>query len=1045
MKHSSCLLAFLIGCLTITSHAAITGVVETGLGADPVAIVGTAFEGAALVYSDRAHVHMAAQFDATTFLPNVTGATAGVLPSYLVGSPYVRFANAARENVGYSAVVTSDVPAVFYLLVDNRLNGPAGLGNKTNTTDPILGGGLQWVIDGGWVRVNTGISPNGQGDFTGIDENPVDGILNQFFSVYKFPTVAGSVTVKNTGFNGNNNVVLIAGPAPVTGDPITSFIAQPSPLAPGDMASLAWVIHPATVTASVDQGVGNVLPATTAGIGTVNVTPAVDTTYTMSTTGPAGPGSATATIQVRPLAFLQASSLFAPSGSPVTLSWRIRTDAVATLTGTGSVAPLTLPDGTGSVVVNPTATTTYTLSSMAGGRTEEASVTVVIQPGGTLFSIIDIGSTDGRAEPGASSGLEIGAGINNTNLTNLAEQALTSDTGVPFTIAMDNLNPDGIPTGGLDWRDRGDGAAIPLLLLAEDHVKNNLGMIHVTLGGLPAGTYGVTSYHYDMGNSQCADIRVRVADALRAVATDTGAVGNASFPGHPLNTGVPRPAASLPRSWINARRGSRLLRMGSTRCRSGSTAQLTWWTRRRRWPVCGSRAIHRRIPSVPLPDRPPAIPIGGTATLSWLIAANASTAVIDQGVGDVFPLTAAGIGNTTVMPAVDTTYQLSVNSPAGPETATVKVEVKLLEFLRGSILVVAPGTPVTLSWRVRPDAAASIPGIGSLAAFTGVDGTGNAVVSPTADTTYTISSTGSGRTETASITIQMRAPGTQFAIIDLGGTDGRPEPGAVSGAEVGAGPNNTNGANLTDFALTSDTGAAFTLSLDNLNPEGVPIGGLDWRDRGDGPANAFAFLAEDHVKNNLGMIHVTLGNLPAGAYDVSSFHLDATVSQCAAIRILVSDALRTASDTGILGNGSWPGHPLNTGAPGVAGLTYATVNQHAARFQIFSDGINPVSIWFDGTADLVDPEVPLAGLWLIQSPARTYIPLAILSHDAIAGTTALSLTTDAGSTYTVQASHDLISWATLTTTLTGAAQATPFSENGITPGTPKRFYRAYRN
>ena len=139
----------------------------------------------------------------------------------------------------------------------------------------------------------------------------------------------------------------------------------------------------------------------------------------------------------------------------------------------------------------------------------------------------------------------------------------------------------------------------------------------------------------------------------------------------------------------------------------------------------------------------------------------------------------------------------------------------------------------------------------------------------------------------------------------------------ITSAEVGAGPNNTNGTNLPDFALTSDTGAAFTLSIDNLNPEGIPVGGLDWRDRGDGPANAFAFLAEDHVKNNLGMVHVTLANLPAGAYDVSSFHLDATTSQCAAIRILVSDALRTASDTGVLGDGSWPGHPLNTGVPGV--------------------------------------------------------------------------------------------------------------------------------
>jgi hypothetical protein len=1048
MKSIPSLLVLLIGLLTARSPAAITGVVETGLAADPAATIGVSFGDGALVYNDRFHVHKAPQFAAGTSLLNVNGATRVALPGYLVGNPYVKFATAARENTGYSAVVTSDVPAVFYLLVDNRLNGPLGTGNKTNTTDPVLGGpGLQWVIDGGWVRMNTGISPNGQPDFTGIDEasgTTVDGILNQFFSVYKFPVVAGSVTVRNTGFNGNNNIAVIVAPPPVTADPITSFIGQPSPLTPGDTAALSWVIHPATATAGIDQGLGNVLPATTAGIGTVNVTPAVDTTYTLTTTGPAGPGSKTATIQVRPLSFLRANTTLVTPSAPATLSWRIRTDAVATLTGTGSVAPFTLPDGTGSIVVNPASTTTYTLRSTASGRVEEASVTVVTRPAGTQFAILDIGSTDGRAEPGATSGLEIGAALNNINAVNLPETTLTSDTGVPFTIAMDNVNPDGTPTGSLDWRDRGDAPALPLLLLAEDHVKNNLGMIHVTLGGLPAGTYGITSYHYDVANSQCADIRVRVTDALR-VAADTGAVGNASFPGHPLNTGLP-PAAGITTAIVD----QRAARFQVTS--DGVNPVSIWFDGSadlvdKETPLSGLW-----ITSNPPPDSissftrsPATIPVGGTSTLSWLIAANASSASINQGIGDVLPQTLAGIGTVAVMPTVDTTYQLSVNSPAGPETATVKVEVKLLEFLRASSLVVAPGTPVTLSWRVRADAVPSMNGIGSLAAFTLPDGTGNTTVIPTTDATYTLTSTGNGRTETTSVTILMRAPGTQFAIIDLGGTDGRAEPGAASGAVVGAGPNNTNGSNLTDFALTSDTGAAFTLSLDNLNPEGLPVGGLDWRDRGDGPANAFGFLAEDHVKNNLGMIHVTLTNLPAGAYDLSSFHIDATTSQCAAIRILVSDALRTVADTGVSGNGSWPNHPLNTGAPGVAGLNYALVDQHAARFQIFSDGIHPVSIWFDGTADQVDREVPLAGLWLIQSPVRNYVPLTILAHDPLAGTTSLSLATAAGNTYTVQASGDLISWATLTTSLAGAALATPYTESGIAPSATKRFYRAYKN
>ena len=105
----------------------------------------------------------------------------------------------------------ADGVTTWYLLVDNRLDGQAGNKNSPNSTDPVLGGNLQWIIDDGWVRVNTGISPNGLPDYTGVDEGgdgfgPGQG-LNQFYSVYSIN--AESVTLKGQGIGGSNMMALV--------------------------------------------------------------------------------------------------------------------------------------------------------------------------------------------------------------------------------------------------------------------------------------------------------------------------------------------------------------------------------------------------------------------------------------------------------------------------------------------------------------------------------------------------------------------------------------------------------------------------------------------------------------------------------------------------------------------------------------------------------------------------------------------------------------------------------------------------------------------
>ena len=210
-------LAFWLTATLDTATAGILSVVEQNAEPDVAAIVeptsddpeafGLTFDEDVRAYAERTIKHQfnGAAFNEASGLPDKESRSFIELPEYLKGNEYVRFAHGARDNADYSATITADKPSIFYLLIDNRVDGPAGNSSKTNTTDPVLGGTLQWVLDDIWVRENTGISPNGQADYVGLDESgngsgPGVG-LNQFMSVYRYGAPTTSVTVRNNGID----------------------------------------------------------------------------------------------------------------------------------------------------------------------------------------------------------------------------------------------------------------------------------------------------------------------------------------------------------------------------------------------------------------------------------------------------------------------------------------------------------------------------------------------------------------------------------------------------------------------------------------------------------------------------------------------------------------------------------------------------------------------------------------------------------------------------------------------------------------------------
>ncbi len=187
-----------------------------------------------------------------------------------------------------------------------------------------------------------------------------------------------------------------------------------------------------------------------------------------------------------------------------------------------------------------------------------------------------------------------------------------------------------------------------------------------------------------------------------------------------------------------------------------------------------------------------------------------------------------------------------------------------------------------------------------------------------------------------------------FALIDIGLSTGRAEATGVAEGQIGS---SSTTADLPATSLTStlQTGSTpFTIAIDT----GGLGGSIDWRDRGDSSlSEALTFLGEDQVKNNAGHLTVTLGALPAGVYQVTSYHSDGQHSQSEAIRIFVDEV----EQQGVIGHANFD--------IGINNLTTAAVEATSASFSVSANGVDDVVIRFDGS-QAADTEVPLSGIKL---------------------------------------------------------------------------------
>lgn len=151
-----------------------------------------------------------------------------------------------------------------------------------------------------------------------------------------------------------------SGPAPTV-----TFSAASSTITNGAPDTLTWATTNAT-SVSISPAI-QIEDVTTMPLNyTAPVSPAQTTTYTITATGPGGTATATTTItvnQVAPTVTLTLTPTTIQSGQSSTLTWSTGHTSGLTITASsGSPINVTNP-ASGSVTVNPTATTTYTATA----------------------------------------------------------------------------------------------------------------------------------------------------------------------------------------------------------------------------------------------------------------------------------------------------------------------------------------------------------------------------------------------------------------------------------------------------------------------------------------------------------------------------------------------------------------------------------------------------------------------------------------------------------------------------------------------------------
>ncbi|HEY4751651.1 MAG TPA: hypothetical protein VIH37_00090, partial [Candidatus Limnocylindrales bacterium] len=309
---------------------------------------------------------------------------------------------------------------------------------------------LNWTVSGATalaIAADVGASPG-----------PVTGTAKD---VQPTATTTYTLTASNAGGTTTAKVtVAVKDTAPV----IHSFASIPNNIQAGDSAQIIWDVTGAA-TLSIAADVGPSPGVVTGATGSIPVTPAVTTLYTMTATSAGGTVTTSVTQILVAGGAAQGPQIAAFAASPATIARGDSTTLSWTVTGADSVSIAPEPGAvTGtSATVSPAQTTTYTLTATStyGTVTQTATVTVT---GPTAPTINAFAATPAFITAGQSSNLTWSvSGADSIQIApDIGEVTGTSRTVTPaattaYTLTATNANGSSTATAVVTLYTAGNG------------------------------------------------------------------------------------------------------------------------------------------------------------------------------------------------------------------------------------------------------------------------------------------------------------------------------------------------------------------------------------------------------------------------------------------------------------------------------------------------------------------------------------------------------------------------------------------------------------
>jgi uncharacterized repeat protein (TIGR01451 family) len=305
--------------------------------------------------------------DSVTFSATFTGGTGVITPGgYAItsGGAYV-LATGPSSTTTYTLTVTAACGSASQATATTTVTVSAAPGGSLSSAGDISVGCTATL---NWTATN---ATSGTINPGGISVPAASGSG----SVTVTPTTTTVYTLNLNGPGGSTsyNATVTVNPAP----DITAFSASPSNITAGD---------PVTFSATFTGGTGVITPGgyaiTSGGTYVLATGPSVTTVYTLTVTAACGSASqdtafTTVTVAEPPDGSLDSSGDISV-GCATTLNWTAN-NADTGILDPGNI-PVPVENGLGSITVNPTVTTTYTLTLTGPGGTVTYNATVIVDP-----------------------------------------------------------------------------------------------------------------------------------------------------------------------------------------------------------------------------------------------------------------------------------------------------------------------------------------------------------------------------------------------------------------------------------------------------------------------------------------------------------------------------------------------------------------------------------------------------------------------------------------------------------------------------------------